>query len=232
MIRTSRRRAAAVGRCATALVLLMVARPCVGGGVLTAPAAPSADDGAEASRAPPGAGADAERDLSGVRSAALAWINAMWQGDAAAAHRVLVEDEAQRKLVARLATFNASLRHLEAVAVERFGAQGVRISGYPAQTPESVAASLEVELDGDEATARQAEATEPVRLRRVNGTWRVDLSDHVRLLARVAPASERAAAVAREVAAEIAAGKFASAEEARVEFRRRRLAAVERFKAP
>ena len=95
--------------------------------------------------------AEAVPDLSTVRSAALAWIDASWAGNASAAHQVLVDDEQQRKFMAGLLRFSAALRALEKAAVKRFGEPGRKVTGYPDGSAKALEKHLEVKEEGDRA---------------------------------------------------------------------------------
>jgi hypothetical protein len=172
--------------------------------------------------------ADASPDLSTVKSAALAWIDASWAGNPSVAHQVLVDDEQQRKFMEGPLRFSAALRALEAAAVKRFGESGRQVTGYPHGSAKAMEKRLEIKEDGDRATASLGEALMPLQLRRIDGKWRVDLGEAVRdrRARRACEASVAAAKAAEEVAAEIAEGKYNSVDEAKDAFRERRLAAV------
>jgi hypothetical protein len=70
----------------------------------------------------------------------------------------------------------------------------------------------------------------PLQLRRIDGNWRVDCSEASKdpRARRAAAAASAAARIADAVAAEIAAGKFRTVDEAKAAFRERRLAEVEK----
>ena len=172
--------------------------------------------------------ADARTDLSTVKSAALAWIDASWAGNASVAHQVLVDDEQQRKFMEGPFRFSAALRALETAAVKRFGEPGRQVTGYPDGSAKAMEKHLEIKEDGDRATASRGEAMMPLQLRRIDGKWRVDLGEAVRdrRARRAGEASVAAAKAAEEVTAEIAEGKYKAPEEAKDAFRERRSAAV------
>jgi len=70
--------------------------------------------------------------------------------------------------------FSAALRALEAAAVKRFGESGRHVTGYPDRSAKGMEKHLEIEEDGDRATASLGEAMMPLKLRRIDGKWRVD----------------------------------------------------------
>ena len=174
--------------------------------------------------------ADASPDLSTVKSAALAWIDASWAGNASVAHQVLVDDERQRKFMEGPLRFSAALRAMEKAAVKRFGEPGRQVTGYPDGSAKAMEKHLNLKEEGDRATASLGEAMMPLQLRKIDGKWRVDLGEAVRdpRAGRAGAASVAAAKAAEEMAAEIADGKYKTAEEAKAAFRERRLAAVKK----
>ena len=174
--------------------------------------------------------AEVAPDLSTARSAALAWIDACWSGDARAAHKVLVDEERQREFMTGPLRFSAALRALESAAVKQFGDAGKRVTGYPDGSAKSIEKQLEIKEEGDRAAASGREAVLPLQLRRIDGRWRVDLSGAIgdARARRAAEASGAAAKVAEDMAAEVTAGKFQTADEARTVFRERRLAQVKK----
>jgi hypothetical protein len=169
-------------------------------------------------------------DLSTAKFAALAWIDACWNGDARLAHQVLVDDPKQRDFMAGPLKFSAALRTLESTAVKKFGEAGRQVSGYPDGSAKAVEAKIKIKEDGDRATVTMDDVLLPLELRRIAGNWRVDVSKAASdpRPNRAAAASNTAAKVAEAVAAEIAAGKFKWPTEAKRAFRERRLAEVEK----
>lgn len=169
--------------------------------------------------------AAADPDLTSARSAALAWIQAVGRGDITAAYKMLRDDPADRALAADLLCLNAAIRNLESASLSKFGDAGKRVTGYP-DGPKATADQLRVREDGDSATADVPGSMLPLRLRRTDGRWMVDLSEAAQdpRVRNAARGSRRAADVANRMAEEVAAGRFESADAAREEFRKRRLA--------
>jgi hypothetical protein len=168
-----------------------------------------------------------EPDLSTALSAALAWYEANWKGDANAAHKVLVDDAAQREYVAAGLRYSAALNNLEAAAAKQFKGVGRRVTDHP-NSARLMERRLEVQEDGDRATVTAKNMKMPIELRRIDGRWRVDLSAAMRDpgLARADGAYNGVAAIAEEMTREVAAGAFKSADDVRKEFTRRRRAAA------
>jgi hypothetical protein len=173
---------------------------------------------------------DERPDLSTSKSAALTWIDASWNGDAHLAHQVLVDDKKQREFIAGLLKFSAAVRALEAAAMKKFGKAGLQVTGYPDGSAKALQAKIKIDEDGDRATVSIDNALLPLQLRRIDGNWRVDCSEASKdpRARRAAAAASAAARIADAVAAEIAAGKFRTVDEAKAAFRERRLAEVEK----
>ena len=183
-----------------------------------------------ASRAEDGK-ADDSPDLSTAKSSALAWMDASWAGKVSVAHQILVDDEQQRKFMAASLRFSASLRTLESAAVKQFGESGRQVTGYPDCSAKAVEKNLRINEEGDLATASLEDAKMPLQLRRIDGKWRVDISEAVRdprIPPNAGEAFDAATIIAEGIAAEIAEGKFKTVEEAKAAFRDRRLAAVKK----
>jgi hypothetical protein len=119
---------------------------------------------------------------------------------------------------------------MEKAAVKRFGEPGRQVTGYPDGSAKAMEKHLDIEEEGDRATASLGEAMMPLKLRKIDGKWRVDLGEAVRdpRARRAGEASVAATKAAEEVAAEIADGNYKTAEEAKAAFRARRLAAVKK----
>jgi hypothetical protein len=155
-------------------------------------------------------------DLSTPRSAALAWIDATFMGDARTVHQILVDDPKQRDFLSASLRFSAALRALEAAAVQKFGDAGRNVTGYPDGSAKTMQGQLKVEQLGDQAKISSPDASRSLTLRQVEGRWRVDLSAWLedQTLSSLSKSFAQATRAAEEIAAEIAAGKFQSADEA------------------
>jgi hypothetical protein len=186
--------------------------------------APPADDAGHEAREP----AAKAPDLSSPRSAAAAWLQSAAVGDVDTALKIVVDDKEHRQFVVDMLTFSAALRGLRDAAVAAFGEAGREVTARYEGLLTPPHAKLHIEVDGDTATVTMDEAINPLRLRKVDADWRVDLDASVRDVntEKVARGARRAAAVADQVAAEIGEGKFKSADAAREAFARRQLAAV------
>jgi len=108
------------------------------------------------------------------RAAARAYFEAITRGDAdAALALVAAPSDADRLAVHASAASEEGLRRLEELATSRFGQRGdVGIAARHRHMLDAIERAP-VELDGDRAILRP-EGERPVRLRRVDGLWKVE----------------------------------------------------------
>jgi hypothetical protein len=164
-------------------------------------------------------------DLSTPKAALRVLAAALHDGDGARLREVLeTTNPAEERMIGAIAETAAAFNRLHATAAKAFGdAAAARFTG---ETEEQYAQSLaridaaEVTIEGDRAAVRYPGAAEPeYELRRVDGRWRVPMSqfskgaDPATLDARVAEAAGQMRIVL-ELAGEIGAGKYKSAEAA------------------
>jgi hypothetical protein len=173
----------------------------------------------------PAAATEPAVDLSTPKAALRALSAALHDGDAGRLREVLATtNPAEERMIGAIAQTAAAFNRLHAAAAQAFGdAAAARFTG---ETEEQYAQSLgridaaEVAIDGDKASVRYPGAVEPeYELRRTDGRWRVPMAqfsrgaDAATLDARVAEASGQVRIVL-ELAGEIGAGKYRTAEAA------------------
>jgi len=173
---------------------------------------------------------NSELDLSTAQSAALEFCRACLDADSETAHRILIDDEAQRGFLDDTLKWTMSLRRLESAAIEMFGEAGRQVTGYPSLSKEELEKELHVYVVKDHATASVPGGLAPMELRLIEGRWRVDMSKAMLEDRRLGllEAARKATKVAEDVAAEIKAGAFKDAQSAKTAFRKRRLDAVKK----
>jgi hypothetical protein len=138
-------------------------------------------------------------------------------------------DEQQRDLVTAYAELIVAARHLRDTARDKFAADNgaapnpamVRdgvVPGAPAPEDQQQLDSAQVQIDGDTATVQLADRPQPIKLRRADNLWRIDLADYASVQPAQLPEQTEVnhdlAAALDEASQEIAAGKYASAQEA------------------
>lgn len=175
------------------------------------------------------------------KAAATTFAKAVRAGDTAKAREASIGDETSAAVLDVLVETVGARRRLDAAARAKFGRPAgeilpVRTTGR--QWDDRIRAAVETgreQINGDTAEVVGPGPGEVVRLKRVNGAWKVDRGnvapdkladrDAVKNMART---SDQAAAE-RETAAEIEAGKYATADEAREALRARTVAAVTKY---
>lgn len=154
-------------------------------------------------------------DLSTVKSAARSYVEAMLAADAKALRAVTAGDERAHEQAEASAAVTAATYELAAAVAERFGDEGRRFvpgrAEERARLVERIGKAREV-VEGDTATLMEPDSGWLLTLRRDAAGWRVDLpaalrqkDDHARVLDWMAGKAR----VARELAAEVRAARYA-----------------------
>lgn len=156
-------------------------------------------------------------DLSTPKKAAVEFARDLETGDMAAARAASVGSAEQLKLAEVISDLIRSARDLRTAAVEKFGDAGKDIlpNGEElAEFSKRVDSGTE-KITGNTATVGQPDERDPMKLKKIeDGTWRVDLSaiPEKDEITKVMPRVQKVLASA---AADIKAGKFKTADEAR-----------------
>ena len=176
--------------------------------------------------------ADGKPDLSNPKGAAKAFGVAMQNGDIATVKASSIGSDADYNMIAALAQFVAAGNKLRDASVARFGPeQGKTIlqATEPADIAKRVDES-EQTIDGDSASLAKkgGSAGDTLRLKKVDGQWKVDLNTlpGKQQMAQQLPVMKAMEQVMSDGAADIRAGKFKNAEEARQQIQQRVLAAL------
>jgi hypothetical protein len=158
--------------------------------------------------------ADENLDLSSPKKSAVAFTRALENADMAAAKSASIGSDEDYKFVQGLIDFIAAGRQLRAAAIERFGDEGKQISGDAMANLSKQAESASEKIDGDSATVDQRNGSEPMKLKRVEGNWKVDVSafPDKDQTGNALPLVQKVMAAA---AADVKAGKYKTAQEAR-----------------
>jgi hypothetical protein len=189
-----------------------VTPPRAGGGQGQPPAAPPPTTTPVAPPPPPPTAA-----LPGPKAVALAFAGSIEKGDAATARGLVPGDEAHARWVEAAAALSVALKKLDAAAAARFGDAGKAVSRNQLHLTDA-AKSLEQaqeKVDGDSATLTVPGRAEPLVLKKVEGKWQLQVGpaaageaeSQLALYARLTRAAQR-------TAEELAAGTYATAEQA------------------
>ena len=138
-------------------------------------------------------------------------------------------DDAQRDLITAYAELIVATRHLRDAARDKFAPDNApapnpamvrdgTIPGSPAPEDQQQLDGAQVQIDGDTATVQLPNRPQPIKLRRSDNAWRIDLADYASVqpaqLSEQTQVNHDLAAAFDEETDEINAGKYASAQEA------------------
>jgi hypothetical protein len=141
--------------------------------------------------------------------------------------------DTQRDLITAYSELIVATRHLRDAARDKFAPDNAggnapapnpamirdgTTPGSPAPADQQQLDSAQVQIDGDTATVQLPDRTQPIKLRRSDNLWRIDLADYASVqpaqLAEQTQVNHDLAAAFDEETDEINAGKYASAQEA------------------
>jgi hypothetical protein len=149
----------------------------------------------------------------------MAFARAMDVGDAAGAKSFVLAGEGQTGLVDAMAAMTRSQQRLLKVATPRFG-ESAKILVGPYADP-GLAATVgrsKLTVEGETALLRERPGEIFLKLRRVEGRWRVDIlgSSEAEVRKREIPLLQDLARMCDETADEVEAGTYATAQEAQL----------------
>ena len=203
-------------------------------------AAPEPKKPPAATTAPPAAtDADADADSSTPKGALKRLATALRDGDAEAIRQVMyAADPAEVRMVAAMAEMARAMALLQRAAVKAFGEEGAKEVIGDTQTTDAQGRaridSADVRVQGETATVILSEGEDaPVTLRRVDGRWKVPMSelskdaDRSVLDERLAELAEQAKVV-QQIAKDIEGGQFNTPAQAYSAWQSRAMQAVTR----
>jgi len=174
--------------------------------------------------------AEVKKDLSSPKAAVKTFVQALANGNVDLAKSAAITNAQQAQLLELMTQMTGSMKKLTDAAVAKFGEAGETISGQKMKMGENLKQidDSEVKIDGDNATILPTNQKEPVKLKKQNGDWKVDIASMPNLdrLAEAKPMITAMVSAANATATDISAGKFKDVEEARTAFRSKMMAAV------
>ena len=157
------------------------------------------------------AGALAESDFSTPAAAFRTYTQALFDCDEAALKSAAIVSEKHPKLLGGMVEYIKVERQFRAAAITAFP-EAARELPDPAKESMKAIDNATVKIEGDTAVLVTSQSVEPVKLRKVNGEWKVDLAsmyndDSVNDLVVFRGALT---GVLSDMAADIEAGKYTS----------------------
>jgi hypothetical protein len=174
--------------------------------------------------------AEVKKDLSTPKAAVKTFVQALANGNVEMAKAAAITDEQQANMLELMTTMTGSMKKLTDAAVAKFGEAGETISGQKMKMGENLKQidESEVKIEGDVATIMPKDQKQPVKLKKQDGQWKVDMASmpNVERLAEAKPMITAMVNAANATATEINADKYKNVEEARTAFRAKMMAAV------
>jgi hypothetical protein len=173
---------------------------------------------------------DTGMEPGGPKAVALEFGKAMEMGDAAAAKKVAIFGKDEEALIDGMAAITGGMKKMLAAATEKFGAEGAQSLMGPNADMNIVKQIEESELkiDGDTATLAGKDSSDPLKLKKVDGAWKVDVTsmNNDPNMAQQVPMFNSMAKVFTDTAAEISAGKYSTVDECQQAMQAKFLAAM------
>lgn len=121
------------------------------------------------------------------------------------------------QIIDALAAMVGGMRKAADAAATRWGDAGREVWGSPSADLQKSFAEATEKIDGDTATVIARGEKDPMRLRKVDGGWKIDMSalPNRAEVVRSLPMFQAMASAASHAADEIARGRFANPDEAR-----------------
>lgn len=158
--------------------------------------------------------------LSTPKDAAQTFATAVANGDIETAKKASTGGDPG--FIQSLATFAANMKKYRDAMASKFGDEGKAAAEGTANSATAIATKLndgEVKENGDTATITSKMDSKPLTLKKVNGEWKVDLSQTAGLGGALgAGLMDPMGQVAAEMADEVNAGKYSSAKAAQAAF--------------
>jgi hypothetical protein len=172
-------------------------------------------------------------DLSTPKAGATAFAKALENGDLEAAKAASIADEKGVQILELLVPVMGSMKKFSDAATAKFGEEGKKISGENAEGLNIAKQIEEAEIKetGDTATLATKNSKEPLKMKKVDGEWKVDIAsmDTGGAAADIEKAKPMFTAMAKAAAEETQAineGKYKTADEAKQAFAMKLMAAM------
>lgn len=164
--------------------------------------------------------ADARPDLSTPKAAAVAFMRALESGEVRAIKAVTLGSDDDYRLMSAVASAMRATRDLQKAATDRFGKAGDGIVPGQSGDPVDEISESKVKETGDTALLARKEDPEgrsPLRLKKTDGQWKIDLAalPDKRQINQALPAMRATQRAMEQAAADIKAGKYKTADEAK-----------------
>ena len=148
------------------------------------------------------------------RKVAIAFAKGVETGDMAAVKATAVGTESDYTFVQAIMGLIGANKELRAAAIEKFGEDGKQISTEDLSNISKQMEQGDEKIDGDNATIGKPDEKDPMKLKKVDGAWKVDLAS-IPEKEQMSKAMPKMQKVMSDAAADIKAGKYKSIDEAK-----------------
>lgn len=159
-------------------------------------------------------------NLSTPQDAAKTFARAIGSGDAETAKKASTGIDP--KVIDAMAAMSLNMKKMRDAAAAKFGDDGKNITFGSAEDPAEMVKSIEnadVKTSGDTATITPKEGGRPFQVKKVDGEWKVDMSEMNGMMSTMGTGMfDSMGKAASQTADDINAGKFKTATEARQAF--------------
>jgi hypothetical protein len=153
-------------------------------------------------------------DLSTPKKTAIAFAKGVESGDLATVKATSIGNESDYKLVHSIIGLIEANKQLRAAAIAKFGEDGKQISTEDLSNISKQMEQGEEKIEGDTATVGKADEKDPMKLKKVDGVWKVDLASipDKEQMTKAMPKMQKAMS---QAALDIKAGKYKTIDEAK-----------------
>jgi hypothetical protein len=153
-------------------------------------------------------------DLSTPKKAAVFFAKSVETGDMANIKATSVGSEDDYKLVQSIVGLIEANKQLRAAAIAKFGEEGKQISTEDLSNISKQMEAGDEKIDGETATIGKADEKDPMKLKKIGDSWKVDLAS-IPEKEQMGKAMPKMQKVMSEAAVDIKAGKYKTIDDAK-----------------
>jgi hypothetical protein len=153
-------------------------------------------------------------DLSTPKKAAVSFAKSIESGDMANIKATSVGTDDDYKLVQSIVGLIEANKQLRAAAIAKFGEEGKQISTEDLSNISKQMEAGDEKIDGETATIGKADEKDPMKLKKIGDSWKVDLAS-IPEKEQMGKAMPKMQKVMSEAAVDIKAGKYKTIDDAK-----------------
>lgn len=173
----------------------------------------------------------AEVNQSTPKDTVISFAKALDAGDAASIKQLVTGTDKQVAMMEGAGNMMSAMKRMQDAAVAKWGDAGKAIAGEMGKPSDEILKNIdkaEIKEEGDTATFKGQNDKETVKLKKVDGKWKIDLASMPDQgeLEKAGPALKAMTKAADDTATDIKADKFKTVDEAKQAFGMKVMAAV------